>query len=431
MTTRGKLSSVQITQLLQPIDNYRVVTGPHVKPHLSQQDVVAHLSRIFGFGNFDVEVISSDCIYEEPMTNSNGKPAWRVAYRALVRLSIRDEHGNLVAHYDGGSTGESDGQPSRADSHDLAFKSSLSTATKRAAIHLGDQFGLSLYNKGQREALVRGSLIGTGWTPGGDVQQGVPQQEEDGGAAADRFDGVDEPAPEEPSALPKATKRATNGKQGTRRRVKPEPVEAAAPTAAAPAAPAPEAPALDPEVEERAQRELMAAQQERQVSERERIIATGEAVDRADEAAVAAWNAEHGKATGHFITSDAERARQAARTVEDPPTPLDQGDADTLAYLDEQTGDVYDTQADLDAAIKARVQAKQEARSAEAPAATGQPSEYELAVSEEPENFTRHAAAAATDPELRTVWDAATAAGAMTPELRMLIVERKEQLGRA
>ncbi|WP_267977562.1 hypothetical protein, partial [Acinetobacter baumannii] len=32
-------------------------------------------------------------------------------------------------------------------------------SVKRAAIPLGDQFGLSLYNKGQMKALVRGTLV--------------------------------------------------------------------------------------------------------------------------------------------------------------------------------------------------------------------------------------------------------------------------------
>jgi hypothetical protein len=50
---------------------------------------------------------------------------------------------------------------------------------KRAAIALGDQFGLSLYNKGQRTALVMGTMVGapTLASPAGrDMQDGVAQQ---------------------------------------------------------------------------------------------------------------------------------------------------------------------------------------------------------------------------------------------------------------
>lgn len=443
METRGKFSRAQVAQLLKPVEPFRVVTGAHVKPHLAQQDVLAHLIRVFGFGNYDVEVLQSDLIFEEPMTNSSNKPAWRVGYRALVRLTIRDEFGDVVARYDGGSTGESEGQPSRADSHDLAFKSALSTATKRAAIHLGDQFGLSLYNKGQMEALVMGSMIGTDWNAEKDVQEGVARQEEDGGAVADRAAQDQAGEPEEkpaPSALPPATKRATTGRQGTRKRKAAEPKpEAAAPEAPVatpepepePAAkPTPEPAPAAPEDPERAERERMAAEQERQVTERERIIATADDVDRADEVAVAQWNTTHGKATGHYLTSDAERAAQAERLSQDAPAPA----VEPEPFVDTQTGDVYETQEALDAAIQARVQAKQAARAegAAAPAAEPEqndgPSAYEVATAEEPRNYIRRIEAATTDPELRQVWNDAQAAKEITTELHMAIAVKKDQV---
>lgn len=435
-TPRGGFSRQQVAQLLQPVEPFRVVTGAHVKPHLSQQDVVAHLIRVFGFGNFDIEVLSSDCIFEEPMTNSNNKPAWRVGYRALVRLTVRDEGGNLVASYDGGSTGESEGQPSRADSHDLAYKSSLSTATKRAAIHLGDQFGLSLYNKGQMQALVMGTMINTDWQNNQDIQAGVPQQEVDGGNVADRHD-TDAEAPQEeaPSALPPARKRATKGTQGTKRA---KPTEASQEAAAAPTeepvkdepaapTPTPPAPAQEPPVApvqsveddalnaERAERERMAAQQEQQVSDRERILATADEVDRDDEAAVKAWNAENGQFTGRFLTSTAELERQKAKAAADAEP----------EFVDTKTGDVYDTQAEMDAAIRARVQAKVTEDTVAAP---GEPSALEVARTEEPTNFARHIAAATTDDELKNLWMELQKANQLTTELRAAIVNRKAQV---
>lgn len=431
---RGSFSRAQVAQLLQPIEPFRVVTGAHVKPHLAQQDVLAHLIRVFGFGNFDVEVREYAVIFEEQMINSNNKESWRVGYRALVRLTIRDGGGNFVAFYDGGSTGESEGQPSKADSHDLAFKSALSTATKRAAIHLGDQFGLSLYNRGQREALVRGSMINTDWASG-DIQDGVTQQEEDGGSVADRQDAAAEEPQAAPSALPAPPKRATNGKQGTRKK-KDADETATQPAQADQPAPAPEptpepkpAPSQpDAAAEDRAARAEMAAQQERQVIDRDRIIATGNDVDRDDEAAVAAWNAENGKLTGHYLTSSAELQRRAeAMNAPQPevgsePEPEPESEEDTPLFLDEMTGSVYDTQAELDAAIKARVQQKQAER--EAAQASG-PSAYEVATSEEPKNYVRRAEAATRETELLAVWNDATADGAMTSELRVLVSTRK------
>lgn len=358
----------QVAQLLRPVEDWRVVTGPHVKPHLSQQDVLAHLIRVFGFGNFDVEVLESSLLFEEPMTNSNNKPAWSVAYRALVRLTVRDEMGNVVAHYDGGSTGESEGQPSRAASHDLAFKSALSTATKRAAIHLGDQFGLSLYNKGQRAALVGGTMVNSNWAD--DQLADGPQQEEDGGLVADRQDAAAE-EPQAPSALPPATKRATNGRQGTRR-------------AAAKPSPEPD--------------------------------------DGTTEGA---------KGTPEAIQepvpepNDTPMALDDAPPAESPHIAVPHGGGDAPESLDAQSGGIYDSQEKLDEAIRERVQAKREQR---APEGAAVPTAYEVAVAEEPDNYDRQIEAADTDAELRIIWDTMHSANAVTTELRFKLIERKALL---
>lgn len=202
---RGTFNHRQTEQLLRPVNPKRVVSNAHTKPHLSQQDVVAHLVRIFGFGRFDVEVQSSECIFED---HPEGR-GWDVGYRALVRLIVRDEQQRLVAYFDGGSTGEAQNQPNRASAHDLAYKSALSTSLKRAAIYLGDQFGLSLYNKGQLRKLVGDTLV-DGSNGVEDVQDGVEQQEVDGGRESEMDDT---PIPE--AEAPKR-KTPTKGRQGTK-----------------------------------------------------------------------------------------------------------------------------------------------------------------------------------------------------------------------
>lgn len=251
-----------------------------------------------------------------------------------------------------------------------------------------------------------------------------------------------EPVEEKPSALPKATKRATVGKQGTRRR------KAADKPAEEPQA-APEQPAddvvdaevvddaetqlardgyvepetLDALASERAEREAMAVEQTRQVTDREAIIATAEQVDRDDEEAVKAWNAEHGKATGHYLTSTAELARRREQ-AEAP-------EQDAPEFVDEQTGDVYDSQADLDAAIKARVRAKQAERDEQPQQVAVEISgDYDLATAEEPKNYMRRAMAATTVEQTRQVWIDAQADtdNPMTTELRMAIVNRKAEI---
>lgn len=439
MTDRGTFNRLQVQQLLKPVNPSRVVTGPHVKPHLSQQDVVAHLSRVFGFGHFDVEVREAECIYEEATTNSKNNAAWAVGYRALVRLTVRDENQREVAHYDGGSTGESDGQPSRAASHDLAFKSALSTATKRAAIHLGDQFGLSLYNKGQMLPLVKGTMVGTDERVE-DVQEGVEQQEEDGGLAADR-QAADEAAEgsQEPADRPAAAKRATTGRQGTRRKAapvdKPEPVatppevtvEDAVTTeggqVSATIAVADKAePVEDPQA-------MAAEQAERE--ERARIAAEQEEAQRAKDAEAEA--AERRAKREADVARNQERLRNLAAAepkVENTARP----------YVDTADGQTYATEAELVEAQRARVQAKREERAAELgttdaalteaakPEPEPQGDEFAAVVEMAPEDYMQQTAAASTVAQVRDVWDRATAAQAMTTELRLAIVKRKARL---
>lgn len=174
---RGTFSREQVGQLLQPIRPQRVLTDGKGHSHVSQQDITAHLVRMFGFGNFDVEVVDINLVFETERHDAKTGEAnnrWDVCYKALVRLTIRNPEGERVAFYENGSMGTAQNQ-SRGDGHDLAYKSAISLSIKRAAIALGDQFGLSLYNKGQLSALVIKTLVGHDDVEG-DIQADVPQQ---------------------------------------------------------------------------------------------------------------------------------------------------------------------------------------------------------------------------------------------------------------
>lgn len=185
-------SAQQVAQLLKPIRRERVLTDGKGHSHVSQQDVTAHLIRVFGFGNFDTDLATLDCLFERQTTSiSKGKDKpdpnrYDVCYRAVMRLTVRAPDGREVCHFEDGSTATAQNQ-TLGDAHDLAMKSAISLAKKRAAINLGDQFGLSLYNKGQLSALVKGTLVqperdaeddDTPDVPSddADVQDGVEQQ---------------------------------------------------------------------------------------------------------------------------------------------------------------------------------------------------------------------------------------------------------------
>jgi len=164
----------QVEQLLHPINPTRVLKDGKGHAHVSQQDILAHLTRVFGFGSFDVDVLSTEPVFE--MAAAKNKERFDVCYRALVRLTVRDPEGREVCHFENGSTATAQNQ-TRGDAHDLAYKSAISLSVKRAAIALGDQFGLSLYNKGQMSALVISTLVGRDKPqPKRDMQEGVPQQ---------------------------------------------------------------------------------------------------------------------------------------------------------------------------------------------------------------------------------------------------------------
>lgn len=154
------LTKQQVDALLRPIHPSRVLQDNKGMAHVSQQDIRAHLTRIFGFAGWSDQLLDLTLIREAPGKDKKGEDkGWAVTYRATVRLTVRDPHGRALASYDDVGTGTSPNLPTVGDAHDFACKVAVSMALKRAATNLGDGFGLSLYNKGQRSALVKGTLV--------------------------------------------------------------------------------------------------------------------------------------------------------------------------------------------------------------------------------------------------------------------------------
>ena len=159
-TPNTRLTYQQVEALLAPINPKRVLglkKGSSTLSYVAQHDVRAHLTRIFGFGNWSMDVLSTDFIFEEQNPDTK---RWVAGYRATVRISICSSDGFEIAHYTDSHASGNMPNPERAEAHALALTTAVSTAVKRAATCLGDQFGLSLYNKGQRTAFVLGTLIG-------------------------------------------------------------------------------------------------------------------------------------------------------------------------------------------------------------------------------------------------------------------------------
>jgi hypothetical protein len=155
----AELTAAQRRALLVPIQSFRVERNPQGMSYLEGYDIIAHLTRLFGFEGWDKELTGLELLFEDHVKwttrDNKEKEGWDVAYRASVRLTIRNPSGEIVTVKEDASTGDAQHQPGRSDAHDLAVKAAVTGALKRAAKDLGDQFGLGLYDKGSMEPLVK------------------------------------------------------------------------------------------------------------------------------------------------------------------------------------------------------------------------------------------------------------------------------------
>ncbi|WP_026923314.1 Rad52/Rad22 family DNA repair protein [Glycomyces arizonensis] len=162
----ASLTDKQRAALLSPINEGRVQMLRGMA-HLEAWDVRRYLIRIFGLGGWDFQVMETELVHtsvtERPKKDKDGRQYMAylhtVVYRVTGRLILKDETGEVIAAYDDGAAGDAINQPSVGDAHDMALKTAMSQAIKRCAVNLGDQFGLSLYNNGAAEAVVKWSLI--------------------------------------------------------------------------------------------------------------------------------------------------------------------------------------------------------------------------------------------------------------------------------
>lgn len=142
------LNKQQYDQLLKPLNESRVAKRGQAGRQLSYLeawDVKAHLIRIFGFGGWSADVQESVLAFED----KNEKGQWNVGYKVVLRLTIP----TLNCTYTEAAVGAAN-LPQRGEAHDMAIKTAESDALKRAAINLGTQFGLSLYQNGSLRDVV-------------------------------------------------------------------------------------------------------------------------------------------------------------------------------------------------------------------------------------------------------------------------------------
>jgi DNA recombination protein Rad52 len=147
------LNQQQYDQLLKPLNPSRVAKRSQAGRSLSYLeawDVKAHLNRIFGFLNWSADVLEATLAFED----QNEKGQWQVGYKVILCLRLHD---GSFASYTEAAVGSAS-LPQRGEAHDMAVKTAESDALKRAAINLGTQFGLSLYDNGSLKDVVGRTL---------------------------------------------------------------------------------------------------------------------------------------------------------------------------------------------------------------------------------------------------------------------------------
>lgn len=156
----------QTTQLLKGLNPSRVEKRAQAGitlSYLAQQDVRAHLIRMFGFGGFDLKTLEANVVSIDEV---NGK--WEACCQVTMELTVRDPYGDTVCVYSETAIGTNT-QGRKGEALDMAMKSASSDAMKRCATNLGDQFGLSLYSHGQVAPIVRGVLVNSPDSDGDEV----------------------------------------------------------------------------------------------------------------------------------------------------------------------------------------------------------------------------------------------------------------------
>lgn len=162
------ITAKQYQTLMSPLRASRVAKraqGGKQLSYLEAWDVKAHLTRVFGFGNWDAEMLEYSHVTDrpymsEPRNGGEPKPMVEVIYSARLRLTIRDPEGQFLCTHIEAAVGSASGPANMlGEHHDNALKTAASDALKRCAINLGTQFGLSLYDDGRLTDVIRACLV--------------------------------------------------------------------------------------------------------------------------------------------------------------------------------------------------------------------------------------------------------------------------------
>jgi len=149
---QAPFTDLQLAELQKPLSQEVVKTREQSGRQLSYVEgwwVIAEANRIFGFGSWNQDIVEIKGVSEYQRKIGQAKrDGWGVSYIARVRVTV-----NGVSREGVGAGHGIDVDLGQA--HESAIKEAATDAMKRAFMTFGNQFGLALYDKEQRNVVDR------------------------------------------------------------------------------------------------------------------------------------------------------------------------------------------------------------------------------------------------------------------------------------
>lgn len=164
---KPKLPDHVTTRLMtQPLDRSNVSQrkggGGKSLSYLKAHYVRRIMNEVFGVDGWTCETLKNDVLHSHTYKDRFGKNKLEVINQALVRVTLHTDSGNVSKDGTGVGNGEATlyGEDGRSiDAFELSAKEAESDAFKRAAMNLGDVFGLALYDPDQARVVDKPEFI--------------------------------------------------------------------------------------------------------------------------------------------------------------------------------------------------------------------------------------------------------------------------------
>lgn len=150
----------QVKALLRPLPG-GIIEQKQGMSYVPGHEVKAALSRIFGPTNWDHTIHDVRLLWESesPSPRDQSKMMYRACYMVACTLRVRDYDGNPIFETTEYHAEANSNLPDRGEAHAMALTSAETYALRRAALDLGDAFGLHLYDGGSLVPLIKRTAL--------------------------------------------------------------------------------------------------------------------------------------------------------------------------------------------------------------------------------------------------------------------------------